>query len=188
MLSRQAGTAVDQLFAHSLQSALIAGPEDVCEVSPVAPAQTAGGSRVVVLTSSSYVLRVFSFIYFEPDAATRAHLARRSRIPEADMTESQFADALCEVANMCCGTLNRALGSFFAHIGLSTPNILDRRSADRMQVLGADHTQHFRVAINGVALFYAGIAVCSYADLDFSLPPAAMQSTQEVSSGELELF
>jgi hypothetical protein len=186
MISNSAKSSFDKAIIHALKGAMVATSDDTCEVFVEDPPPVITESKFVMLTSSSYVFRVFVLIYFEPNEVTREHFARRSRINVADMTEQDFTDAMSESGNMCSGAFNRDLGRQYPHVGLSTPNILDKHCAESLVAMNTSHSQHFRVDINQATLFRATLVVCAYAPMDFSLSDAVAED--EVSSGELEMF
>jgi hypothetical protein len=188
MISNSAKNSFDQSIMQALKGAMIAASGDACEVTKEDNPAAITESKVVMLTSSSYVFRVFVLIYFEPNEATREHFARRNRTSVADLTDQAFIDSLCESGNMCSGAFNRDLGRQYPHVGLSTPNILDKHCADNLETLKGGHVQHFRIDVNQSTLFHASLCVCDYADLDFSLASSAEMAEDEVSNGELELF
>ena len=187
MISARAKSGFDELLSLSLKTALSGVQGDFCSVSLDSDALGAAGSRLVMLTSSSYVFRIIVMIHFEPDYTTREHFARRSHVAEEDFSEQALLDAICESGNMCCGAFNRELVRHFPHVGLSTPNVLDKRCAQHLPALGAGHLQHFKVAINHATLFHVSLCVCDYGDLDFVHTPTAPDDS-DVCNGELEMF
>jgi hypothetical protein len=175
------------LFTVALKGAVVTSAEDRCDVTQLARQASLRDSQLVMLTSSSYVFRVFMLIYFQPSLQTREHFARRSRTTAAELNDHMFMDAICEAGNMCCGAFNRDLGRLFPHVGLSTPNVLDARCATNLAMLKAGHVQHFQVDVNQTTLFHASLCVCDYTDLDFSVD--WLHTVDDgASSGELELF
>ena len=188
MISHSAKMALNQWFSKALKESMVAASGDQCAIETEDGNAAFPETKVVMLTSSSYVYRIFTVIYFDADLKTREHFARRTRADAQDMTDQEFIDAVCESANMTCGSLNRDLGRVYPHIGLSTPNILEARSADHLNVLQSGHLQHFRVDINGATLFHASMCVCEFADMDFSVGALAAVAEEEVDSGELEMF
>jgi len=188
MLSSAAKNALDQWFMKAIRQSLTVEASKDSRVCIDEPQRDIHQTKVVMLTSSSYVFRVFSLIYFDADEATRAHLARRTGMSLNDMSQQKFVDAICECANMCAGSLNRDLGKVYRHIGLSTPNILEVQSAHHLGSLNSGHLRHFRVEVNGVNLFRASLCVCEFEDMDFHAPSEAAAAEAEVESGELELF
>lgn len=187
MISNSAKTGFDQLFVAALNGAMVAAAEDRCDVTQLKSRDSFHEPQVVMLTSSSYVFRVFMLIYFRPDAPTREHFARRSHTTAAKFSDHFFMDAICETGNMCCGAFNRDLSRVFPHVGLSTPNVLDARCAENLVSLKIGHTQHFQVDVNHGTLFHASLCVSSYADLDFDV--SWLNTTNDVvDNGELEFF
>lgn len=186
MISSSAKNSFDKAIIQALKGAMVAASDDTCDVTIEDNPSAITESKFVMLTSSSYVFRAFVLIYFEPNEALREHFARRNRTTAADLTEQDFIDALSESGNMCSGAFNRDLGRHYPHVGLSTPNILDKHCADSLEVLNASHAQQFRIDINQTTLFRASLVVCAYANLDFYLPDTVAED--EVSSGELEMF
>ena len=187
MISNSAKAGFDQLFMVALKGALVAADGDRCDVAQIESQAGIKETQLVMLTSSSYVFRVFMLIYFQPNAQTREHFARRNRTTAADMSDAVFMDAICETGNMCCGAFNRDLSRVYPHVGLSTPNVLDARCAENLASLKAGHVRHFQVDINHNTLFHASLCVSEYADLDFSVD-WLHTSDDSVGSGELELF
>ncbi|SRR5450830_803672 len=185
MLSQSAKDGFDILLMQSLKSGL-APSDSSAEVALLPPEQVGviEDSQIVVLTVSSYLFRLMVMFYFTPNTATRAHFARINHIEVDEMSEQTFMDAIAESGNLCCGILNRDLGNFFPHIGMSTPNVIDRQCAAYLQKLNGQHVQHFAVDIEGAPRFYAGLCVSAYADIDFEVVADALGS----DTGELELF
>ncbi len=187
MISQRAKNGLDQWFTQALKGALSASQGAPCSVETLEHNHDFPEGRFVMLTSSSYLFRAFTLIYFDLGPAVRAHLAALSRTDAQAMGEQECLDAICECANMCGGALNRELGAVFNHVGLSTPNILVAESAHCLQSLRSGHRQHFRMDFSGVALFHASLYVCEFEDLDFDEPSWA-EGVADVGSGELELF
>jgi len=184
MISASARQGFDQMLRHGLRSAL-AGPQDsVTDIAPVAGLDDIAESRSVMLSVSSYRFRLMLFVHFEPDAATREHFARMHGVTPEQMAGQAFNDAIGECGNMACGTVNRELGRLFAHVGMSTPHVIDRHSLRHLHLLRHGHLSHARMTLNGHQPFHGTLAVCAYGDLDFQ-PPA---DEQVEVAGELEMF
>ena len=186
MISQSARQGFGTLLVKSLQKSLVVVDGDQVEVTEEFDNTGFSETHVVVLTSASYIFRVIVLIYFNTDSATQTHFARRSSMDVSAQSPQAFIDALCEAANMCCGGLNRELVQFYPHIGLSTPNILERKCADHIRVLDAGLLKHFAVRINGSPLFHASLCVCDYDTLDFHYTPSLQEDV--AIDGELELF
>lgn len=184
MISANARNGFDHLLIQGFKGAVVAQPEDTCEVSLAPDLSAVKDTKCVVLTVSSYLFRLMVLIYFTPDASTKAHFSRANRIHASDMSDAALIDTVSEFANMCCGALSRDLSRVFPHIGMSTPNIIDKECSSSLNRLNCGHIQHFKLDINKDTHFYASLCVSEYADLDF----VADTTPVNVSSGELELF
>jgi hypothetical protein len=88
------------------------------------------------------------------------------------------------VGNIFCGALNRDLVPHFRYLGMSTPNVLDRRCIDYIDQLGAGFVRHFEVVVNAQLTLHATVCVSAFADIDFRADTAVA----EESHGELEMF
>jgi hypothetical protein len=184
MISIDARNGLDHLLTRALKASMAASPEDACEVAVLSDLSEIGGSKMVALTVSSYLFRLMVMIYFTPDQATKAHFARMNKVAAADMSDQSFYDAISECGNICCGIFNRDLGAYFPHIGMSTPNLMDKNCSSYLAALNCGHIQHFRVGVDGVPLFHVSLCACEYADLDFVVDA----DEEGASTGELELF
>lgn len=183
MLSQSAKDGFDLLLTQSLKSSLVPSGGEA-QISVLTDVADIPEKKMVVLTVSSYLFRLMVMFYFNQDSATRDHFSRLNNIAEEDMDEQTFMDAIAESGNLCCGILNRDLGSFFPHIGMSTPNVIDKDCAAYLQKLNCQHVQHFAVDMDQSPRFHVTLCVSAYAEIDFSV------SAEELGSdtGELELF
>jgi hypothetical protein len=186
MISLQARDGFDRLLTKAIKASLLPSAQDSCDVSVLTDLADITETRIVMLTVSSYLFRLMVMIYFTPDTATRAHFARIHDVEADAMSDQAFQDAIAECGNLCCGILNRDLGEFFPHIGLSTPNIIDRHCASYIDALHCGHVQHFRVNVNAhdTPPFHVSLCVSEYADLDF----VVTENEESADTGELELF
>ena len=184
MISNQAREGFDHLLTRALKVSMAAPDEDAPTLQTVDDLRYVDASTMVVLTVSSYLFRLMVMIHFTPNAATRAHIARVHRMAPETMSEQSFHDAIAECGNICCGILNRDLGAFFPHIGMSTPNMIDTKCASYLDILHCGHIRHFEMNIAGNALFHISLCVCDYADLDFVVDV----NEAAADTGELELF
>jgi hypothetical protein len=183
MISARARASLDRMVMHGLQHALppVSGApvvvEDADGVSPAA------GSHMVVLMLASHTFRLVIVMYVCDDEATRSYLERVGRLTAGDASEQAFRDSISESGNMCCGAVNRELGKFYRHTGMSTPHIIDSRSAWYLDGMQHEHLRHFRVNVDG-ARFEASLCASAHRDMDFDWEPEPEPET----SGELELF
>lgn len=164
MISEQAKAGLDQLLSRALLSSAGSADNPATRVEVVDSALNFPETNVVVLTISSYLVKLMVMIYFTPEQAS--------------------VDAIGESANLCCGILNRDLSAFFPHIGMSTPNILFKQSALHLQSLPYSHLRHFRVDTESGKPVHATLCVFAYDAIDFAVDP----QQQPEETGELELF
>jgi hypothetical protein len=184
MISPRAQAGLDHTVMTALKGALAASPDAPCQVELMSDTRAITEDKMVVLTVTSYLFRAMVLIYFTLNKATREHFATIHRASADTMSESDFLDVIGECGNICCGALNRELAQHYPHLGMSTPNILDRHCVDYLPELNAGYARHFKVQVPSGLAMHASLCVCDYADLDF-----AVDTTQaEESNGELELF
>jgi hypothetical protein len=184
MISERAKHSLDQWVRDSLQAALSNSDDTVSSLDTVATLDDLRATHVVMLSVASYRFRLMLLIYFSHDEATRAHFARSKKIAPTELTAQALEDAICEASNMCCGAFNRALGQVFPHLGMSTPNIVDRRCANHLHLMGFGHLQHFRLQLSSGVPFHASLCVSEYDTLDFE----AQHLAPAQATGELEFF
>lgn len=141
------------------------------------------GNRIVILTASSYLFRLFVLVYVTPDQLAKEYFAGLRNIQNPEMAESALMDTICEAGNMCVGALNRDMSKIFPHIGLSTPNIIDKHCGDYLHSLKCGHIQHFEISIDQKYTFHVSLCVSQYDNIDFSVDTTEVEST-----GELEMF
>lgn len=179
--------SLDRMMALGLKHG-IAGDTADADIAPAeAPghsSSTRSSARMVVLSIASYTFRIVTALHFDESAPLKEHMARLARKPPQAMSHQDFIDAICESGNMCCGTINRELGTFYNGLGLSTPQILDIRSLPHLERLGAQHLRHFRIDLSPQLRLHASLCVRAYETMDFDWHA----EEQPVSAGELELF
>jgi chemotaxis protein CheY-P-specific phosphatase CheC len=184
-LSERAKSGFDELLKRALKNSLV--PEgDSAEVVAIEQFPVKMKERkAVVLTISTYSFRAVVAFLFRQDADTRAHFERLNRAEPGSFSDQAFLDALAEAGNLCVGAMNRALGEHFEHIGMSTPNVVDRDALAYMDVLGKGYARNFE--LQGLALpMYASLQVVAYDNVDFSVSAEALADTAD--SGEMEMF
>jgi hypothetical protein len=184
MITERAKRSLDQWVRDGLQTTLTHPDDTIRSLDTASALNDLRETHVVMLSVASYRFRLMLLIYFSPDDATRAHFARSKQIAPSELTSKALDDAICEASNMCCGAFNRALGQVFPHLGMSTPNIVDRRCANHLHLMGFGHLQHFRLQLGSGMQFHASLCVSEYDTLDFEAQHLAPAPT----TGELEFF
>jgi hypothetical protein len=183
MISQNAQRSLSQILQQGIKASLLASPLDSVAIEPVADTSGFSCTQIVVLSVSSYLFRLLVLIYFTPDALTKAHFATLNKMDVQSMDARAFADAIGECGNICCGSLNRELAMQFPHVGMSTPNILDRQCALYLGALGSTYQQHFDISIPQGPRLHASLCISEFEDLDFDI-----QISETNSGGELEMF
>ncbi|MFT3857607.1 MAG: hypothetical protein QM742_08960 [Aquabacterium sp.] len=152
MVSDQAKASFDFLVEQAIRNNMLGDDKDACSIERVEDPAQIKNRQMVILTISSYAFRVMLFVHFTRDKATRAHFAAMKQ--QAEMDDAAFLDAVMESGNLACGALNRELGNFFPHLGMSTPGVLDHGSLEYVHALGAGHVRHWRVNATAGAVFH----------------------------------
>jgi hypothetical protein len=183
MISSAAQQSIAQMVVRAIQASPLVHGDVLRTVDLLPDLGRVSSTQAAVLTVSSYVFRLTFMLHFADDAPTRQHFAAVARMAIQDFSEQDFRDAIRECGNICCGNLNRDLVRVFPHLGMSTPNILDRRCADYLGKLGAGHVQHFALLDGGGPQFAITVCVNAFAALDFTAELA-----EEEATGELEMF
>jgi len=184
MITQQTEVALDFLVSGALKSALPAACAEPGSVSIVADAKEIAGKKVVLLTMSTYVFRIVTMLYFTLDEPTVRYFGGAEATETQRMSDADCIDSICECANTFCGALNREVARNFPHIGMSTPNVLDRHCVDYLHELDAGYAKHFKVQVSDSFALYASVCVCDFAHLDFTVD----QTRVDEAVGELELF
>jgi len=184
MITDRAKAGFDRLLVASLKSGMPVGGARV-DVESVKELGKVKEKKIVILTVSSYLFRAIAILYFRPDAATRAYFNRSAEEGAPALTDDEFYDRVAECGNVVCGAFNRDLGPFFPHVGMSTPNIIDKDCMQYVDLLGCSLTRHYRIVLAGELTLYATLCVADYGLVDFHVDPAVEAA---VDTGELEMF
>lgn len=184
MISNRARKSFDEMLMLGIKASMGGTYPETCEITVLADPKVIRDTSVVMLTVASFVFRLSVMIYFSSDDATKASFARLNNIDPAEMTDQVFLDAIRECGNICCGTLNRELARVCPHVGMSTPNIIERECVNHLESLNGGHLQHFQATVDGGKKFHLTLCVRDYADIDFdwSMP----EETR--TAGEMEFF
>ena len=179
MISESAKNGLNVIFSRAAKATLALQPGDAVEVEtlPGAPLVDKPGSRILVLTVASYAFRLLVIFHLDDDPASADYFTRSGTGPAYD-------EVISELGNLCCGAMNRELGNYFVHTGMSTPYVLESRCLLFLRELNPGHIARQRIRIGAQASMYATLCVCAYAALDFQV---TAESHAEVT-GELEFF
>jgi hypothetical protein len=184
MITERGKAGFDRLLVSSLKSGMPVGGASVA-VDPIATLDKIKEKKIVILTVSSYLFRAMVILYFKPDAATRAYFNRNAEEGAPALTDEEFYDRVAECGNVCCGSLNRELGKHFPHVGMSTPNIIDKDCMRYVDLLGCGLSKHYTITLEDGPTMYASLCVADYGTVDFHVDTAV---EEDLSVGELEMF
>ena len=184
MITERGKTSFDRLMQSALKGGL-RGDDGRLGIEPVAALDKIKEKKIVILTVSSYLFRLMAILYFKPDAATRAYFAGNAAEGAPPLGDDEFFDRVAECGNEFCGALNRDLGKHFPHVGMSTPNIIDKDCMRYVDLLGCELTKHYKLTLEGGLPMYASLCVTAYGNVDFHVDQVV---EEEVSTGELEMF
>lgn len=182
MIADEARTVVERIFADAMRTHLPVEPSHRLELSRVGndvPADVAS-HELMIVTSSSFMFRLLTVFHLRGGATATAYFGRgRGDVPPAE--------AFGEIANLCCGTINRELARYVPHLGMSTPYVLHSQCLDFLADLSPQHVARYDVAINRDVRLGATLCLCGSAAIDFSTV-AKVAAAEPAATGDLELF
>jgi hypothetical protein len=170
VITERAKTSFDHLVVSSIKSSMPVDSASVT-VEPMDSLDKIKEKKIVILTVSSYLFRAIVIIYFKPDAATRACFNRNAAEDAPELTLEEFYDRIAECGNSCCGAINRSLGTQFEHVGMSTPNIIDKDCMRYANQLNCGLIKHYKITLEGSLTMYASLCVADYGTVDFYIDP-----------------
>ncbi|EKE17616.1 MAG: hypothetical protein ACD_10C00365G0003 [uncultured bacterium] len=176
MISAQAISAIEAIFAKAARNNLALAPGDDIQVErlPDAPFEPAE-RHLFIFTIASFQFKLLIIFHIDSDPLIAAYFNRSE-------TKVAVEALFPEVGNMCCGEMNRDLGCHFPHLGMSTPYQLDRQCASHLDVLRPGHVARHRITLNNAVSLHATLCLRAYAPVDFVFSPAAQET------GTIELF
>lgn len=140
--------------------------------------------KAVVLTIANPQFRLVLAIHVRMDVEGKRHFARLNKVEAEGWSDQAFEDAVAECGNICCGAMNRELVKHFPHVGMSTPNLIEREALAYLEAQGPGHRRLYQVTGMGLD-FYATLFVAAFAPIDFY---AEIEMATAEASGELEMF
>lgn len=197
MVSDSAKRSLEQIFVRSVSAHLGMADGDQVQVEALTGhrGETIEEKQFYILTIANFFFKVLVIFHTQPDEKTSVYFSR----PESGQISGQsvgqtagglgFSEVFPELCNLCCGAMNRELGRYFHHLGMSTPDCLNRECLVFLDLLRPAYRQSFRIVINEDVRLHATLCVCAYQALDFRWDapcPSADHSAPE--TGVLELF
>jgi hypothetical protein len=196
LMTEQSKQALADAFFRAAKSGLLRAPEDSLEIEPIARAvpaskaasRTVAQTRVnttrvgepsrdvLVITTSSFSFRLLTMFDVAATPEARAYFggARDAKI------ETTFA----EIANLCCGALNRELSVHFPHLGMSIPYSLNAECLGCLDELKPEYVSRYALTVNSSVRVEATLCMCCSAPVEVIARAEAVAET----TGELELF
>jgi hypothetical protein len=179
MLSQSSGAALTQLFQEAVRTSLVRSAEQQLEISAV-DADIMGDSPrddVVLITISSYSFRLLVFLHCADSTANRAYFLGDGKAKDLRAT---FA----ELANLCCGAVNRLLAPSCSCLGMSIPSWLSARHLEFLGELKPQYLSGYTIRIDDSVQLLATLCMCCTAPIEISaLPPGSQEE-----EAALEMF
>jgi hypothetical protein len=132
------------------------------------------------VTSASFLFRLLTVFHLRGGAVANAYFGR-------GRADAPPTEAFGEVANLCCGAINRELARYVPHLGMSTPYVLHSPCLQFLADLSPQHVARFDVVINRDVQLGATLCLCGSAAIDFS-PVTVAAAEEPASTGDLEFF
>jgi len=177
LMTEQSKQEMVHAFLRAAKAGLLRSPDDALDLQPITqPLAAAPGDKVLVITTSSFAFRLLTMFQVPATAENREYYGGA---PDVEI-ESTFA----EIANLCCGALNRELANDFPHLGMSIPFALGAGCLANLDELKPEHVCRYGITINGSVRLEATLCICCSAPVQI----AARSQAMAASTGELELF
>jgi hypothetical protein len=166
-------------FHRAVRTNLVRESDDVCDIAS-ADIGTIGAysaQKLLLITLSTFVFRLMIIFRI---AETPATLAYYTPVGTAQTLDDVFA----ELANMCCGTLNRELSISFPHLAMSTPRSVSGQCIAFLSEMKPQYVASYRITINQTVRLEAALCLCCSAPVTVADTAAAAHETVS----ELEMF
>lgn len=177
LFSEQSRRALAGVFERSAKSTLPRSAADVCEIHDQPGGAAFSGDPLLVLTITSFAFRLMTLFHVDDNEATHAYF-----VPAA--AKFTLQQVFAEIANLCCGAMNRELSALFPHLAMSIPCMLSAGCIEHLPRLNAEYTSRLSIKINDTVKLGVTLCMCCSATVEI---PAAL-GTAEKTTGELEMF
>lgn len=183
MVSDSAKKGLETLFVNATSSHLILQANDQIRIErvPEHKREPIEEKQFYILTVANFFFKVLVIFHVNDDEKTTTYFSR----PDAELASHEVFPEIC---NLCCGALNRELGHYFPHLGMSTPYLLERDCLAFMDLLRPAYTSQFEIVINDDVRLHATLAICAYRPLDFRVDAFRLMAKPAEETGLLELF
>jgi len=176
LFSDQSRQGLINVFERCARSSLPRSQGDAFEISST-PAAIRAGDPLLLITTSSFAFRLLTIFHVTDNETNRTYF-----VPAA--TGVSLQEGFAEVANLCCGAINREIGTRFPHLAMSIPSRLSAGCLEHLPQLRPDCIVKFTVTINSTVKVGVTLCMCCTAPVEI---PLTLNSVHQ-SSGELEMF
>jgi hypothetical protein len=180
VLSDQSRQNLIEVFERAARASLLRSEEHSWNISREAAnaaAAPAGSGPLLVITTSSFRFRLLTIFSVPDSEANRAYF-----IPAG--SELTIHEGFAEVANLCCGALNREISNIYSHLAMSVPSRLSSECLGHLTVLAPAFISRSLISINGTV--QVGVTLCMCCTAPVEIP--ALTVAAEQASGALEMF
>jgi hypothetical protein len=179
VMTEQSRQALAEVFKRAARSTLLRSPEDAWEIAPETTSETSAGRAdpLLVITTTSFAFRLLTIFHVSDSEANRSYF-----LPVG--AACTMLEGFAELANLCCGALNREMRFAYPHLAMSVPSQLNAGSLEHLAQLKAEYISRFAVSINGAVKLRVTLCMCCFAPIEILEIPAGT----EPASGVLELL
>jgi hypothetical protein len=179
LFSVQSKDCLDRAFQKAAKACLARSETDSCEIAQAnaAASQAAGGERLVLVTISSFTFRLLVIFHLRESEQVREYFigAGAGRTLE---------ESFYEVANMCCGALNREIAHQYTHLAMSIPFTLAGPCIGYLHELRPQHVCDYLITLN--SSIQVRVTLCMCCTVPFEM--RSVELDDEPVGGELEMF
>jgi hypothetical protein len=181
VITAQSRQNIEMAFHKAIRANVVRNAGDVCDIVPgeIGTIDKVSAENLLLITLSTFVFRLVVIFRI---AETPASLSYYTPAGGAQTLVQGFA----EVANMCTGSLNRALATNFPHLAMSTPCTVSGRAIAFLSDLKPQYVASYRITINDSVQLRASLCICGSSPVEVDDCAAATEAEQGV--GELEMF
>ena len=179
MMSEQSKQGIAAAFQRAARAGLIRAPGDSCTIVPAQESEVGAqaAETLHLITISSFVFRLLTIFHLADSAATRAYFVGGTAGQSLD-------EGFAEIANLCCGALNRELARHFSHLAMSIPYTLSRHCIAFLEALQPQYRSSYAITINDSVQLQVTLCMSCQVPLELAASPAEV----EHGGGELEIF
>jgi hypothetical protein len=185
-LSNKAKSSIVSMLRYDLDLSLNVGAVDgEWEIKAFGRYDENDFEQGYMLAISTYECCMLVVLGFTPSENSLNVVAKMLGISRKDLTKERYFDSIAEISNIFCGAVKRDMGQVFAHIGMSTPNLLKQESFLAYEKLEKVFSAHIKATHIDGSVFFGSAYMMNNFELDFEIKPPD-RDNDEV--GELEFF